>query len=224
MLNSVIPGDLQTAEAISHRGYISFPTGPTCSTYGPLDLVVGSSSNKCANHIGFGLSSYQYNSQLGAELVYRYTGGFYSCGPNQQASPERSCGLTGLPNTAILRDSSRSTTRLLPQTDLLACLVRWCISSPFQSSLRRMRLHSVIYTRRSKRFMLKIPSLCAESLSSLGLSDKFELWQLPPTQSRYYPTLSLLPGLPACAVLFGTNLLSSAFQGRVLRVFGDVGV
>lgn len=104
-------GDLQTSETVIHRGYISFPTGPTCATYGPLDLVVGSSSNKCANHIGFGLSSFQYNSQLGAELVYRYTGGFYACGSDQQiyyktspsnGQPGLSCSLVHLYTVPVI--------------------------------------------------------------------------------------------------------------------------
>ncbi|KAF8954878.1 hypothetical protein BDZ97DRAFT_1915982 [Flammula alnicola] len=63
---------------------LGFPLGPNgCATYGPLGFFPGASSNKCARYDGFQIQSDTENSQLGAQLVYNYVGGFYSCGSGQ---------------------------------------------------------------------------------------------------------------------------------------------
>ncbi|KAH6906052.1 hypothetical protein BKA70DRAFT_451415 [Coprinopsis sp. MPI-PUGE-AT-0042] len=67
------------------RALINTPlTGNGCSTNGQLGTVMGSSSNKCAKYATFGLQSNSENSQLGARLVFDWTGGFYICGTNKE--------------------------------------------------------------------------------------------------------------------------------------------
>ncbi|KAF8162644.1 hypothetical protein B0H34DRAFT_692346 [Crassisporium funariophilum] len=51
-----------------------------CQKYGAFGIVQGSSTNKCASYTTFQIASNSENSQLGAELVFNYLGGFYSCG------------------------------------------------------------------------------------------------------------------------------------------------
>jgi len=50
-----------------------------CTNFGALDFVEGTSTNKCASYSSFQLQSNQQDSQLGAELVFNYVGGFYAC-------------------------------------------------------------------------------------------------------------------------------------------------
>ncbi|KAG8928383.1 hypothetical protein FRC02_006994 [Tulasnella sp. 418] len=51
----------------------------SCSVDGPIKIIPGTSSNKCAKNFNFNLSSYEQNSQLGAKLVFNWAGGFYGC-------------------------------------------------------------------------------------------------------------------------------------------------
>lgn len=55
------------------------PISTGCTTYGGLGFVQGSSSNKCASYSGFQIQSNTQNSQLGAQLVVNFQGGFYEC-------------------------------------------------------------------------------------------------------------------------------------------------
>lgn len=50
-----------------------------CGNFGALQFVQGTSTNKCASYSSFQLQSNQQDSQLGAELVFNYVGGFYAC-------------------------------------------------------------------------------------------------------------------------------------------------
>ncbi|KAG8928382.1 hypothetical protein FRC02_006993 [Tulasnella sp. 418] len=60
--------------------YIDFSlTGTGCTTDGPLKIVPGSSSNKCAQSVDFHIASYDQNAQLGAKLDFNWKGGFYGC-------------------------------------------------------------------------------------------------------------------------------------------------
>ncbi|PPQ97693.1 hypothetical protein CVT26_001876 [Gymnopilus dilepis] len=54
-----------------------------CSADGAIVFLQGSSSNKCAKRQGFQIQSDTENSQLGAQLVFNFVGGFYACGSNQ---------------------------------------------------------------------------------------------------------------------------------------------
>ncbi|KAF9481485.1 hypothetical protein BDN70DRAFT_876275 [Pholiota conissans] len=56
----------------------------SCDTFGALVFVQGGSSNKCAKSSSFQIQSNGQNSQLGAELVFNYVGGFYSCSNGQE--------------------------------------------------------------------------------------------------------------------------------------------
>ncbi|KAF6746923.1 hypothetical protein DFP72DRAFT_921571 [Ephemerocybe angulata] len=56
----------------------------TCATFGQFGTVFGSSSNKCASYSTFGLQSNSENSQLGAHIVFNWTGGFYVCGAQKE--------------------------------------------------------------------------------------------------------------------------------------------
>lgn len=58
------------------------PSSTGCTTYGGLGFVQGSSSNKCASYSGFQIQSNNENSQLGAQLVVNFQGGFYECSGN----------------------------------------------------------------------------------------------------------------------------------------------
>ncbi|KAG8921761.1 hypothetical protein FRC03_003403 [Tulasnella sp. 419] len=61
-------------------GYISgSQIANGCNPDGPLLFVVGSSSNKCAKGNPFAIQSYDQNAQLGAKLVFNWTGSFYAC-------------------------------------------------------------------------------------------------------------------------------------------------
>ncbi|TFK61092.1 hypothetical protein BDN72DRAFT_890235 [Pluteus cervinus] len=71
------PPSPTTVTSRATLGFIPISTG--CSTYGQLGFS-SSSSDKCASYSTFGISSDNENSQLGAQLVYNYVGGFYSCG------------------------------------------------------------------------------------------------------------------------------------------------
>ena len=61
-----------------------------CTAYGALGFTSGSSSNKCVLYNPFTIQSDTENSQLGAELVFDGTGGFYACGSGQDVSVEKS--------------------------------------------------------------------------------------------------------------------------------------
>ena len=56
----------------------------SCDTFGALVFVQGGSTNKCAKYSSFQIQSNGQNSQLGAELVFNYVGGFYSCSSGQE--------------------------------------------------------------------------------------------------------------------------------------------
>ena len=58
------------------------PSSTGCTTYGGLGFVQDSSSNKCASYSGFQIQSNGQNSQLGAQLVVNFQGGFYECSGN----------------------------------------------------------------------------------------------------------------------------------------------
>ena len=58
----------------------------TCAKSGALVFVQGSSTNKCASYSSFQIQSDTQNSQLGAQLVFNYVGGFYSCSNGQEVS------------------------------------------------------------------------------------------------------------------------------------------
>ncbi|CAA7266674.1 unnamed protein product [Cyclocybe aegerita] len=55
-----------------------------CQSFGALVFVQGTSTNKCARYSSFQIQSNAENSQLGAELVFNYVGGFYACGSGQE--------------------------------------------------------------------------------------------------------------------------------------------
>jgi hypothetical protein len=57
-----------------------------CETFGALVFVQGSSTNKCARSTSFQIQSNGQDSQLGAELVFNFVGGFYSCNSGQEVS------------------------------------------------------------------------------------------------------------------------------------------
>ncbi|KAH9475104.1 hypothetical protein JR316_0012215 [Psilocybe cubensis] len=67
--------------SLTYMPLLGSQLGPSgCSTYGQLGFVQGASSNKCARYDGFQIQSNIENSQLGAQLVINYVGGFYACG------------------------------------------------------------------------------------------------------------------------------------------------
>ncbi|KAF8889413.1 hypothetical protein CPB84DRAFT_1447297 [Gymnopilus junonius] len=55
-----------------------------CQKFGALGYSGGSNTNKCASFGGFQLQSNTQDSQLGAQLVFNYVGGFYSCTSGSQ--------------------------------------------------------------------------------------------------------------------------------------------
>ena len=55
------------------------PVGGGCSSYGPLAFVQGKSGNVCAQYESFQIQSDTENSQLGAQLVFNFVGGFFAC-------------------------------------------------------------------------------------------------------------------------------------------------
>ncbi|KAF8884645.1 GPI-anchored small secreted protein [Infundibulicybe gibba] len=55
-------------------------TGNGCTPGGSLIFVQGFGSNKCARSGNFWIHSNEENSQLGANLVQNWVGGFYACG------------------------------------------------------------------------------------------------------------------------------------------------
>uniref|UniRef100_A0A8H7XP81 Uncharacterized protein n=1 Tax=Psilocybe cubensis TaxID=181762 RepID=A0A8H7XP81_PSICU len=57
----------------------TIPAAGGCTNFGALHFVQGTSTNKCASYESFQLQSNQQDSQLGAELVFNFTGGFYVC-------------------------------------------------------------------------------------------------------------------------------------------------
>ncbi|TFK21050.1 hypothetical protein FA15DRAFT_646159 [Coprinopsis marcescibilis] len=63
-----------------------FTNSGRCATFGRVGYLIGgtSSTNKCASYEMFGLRSYEKNAQLGAELVFRWAGGFWSCGDEEE--------------------------------------------------------------------------------------------------------------------------------------------
>ena len=63
----------------------AIPTSGGCSTYGQLGFT-SSSSDKCSLRNTFGIQSDTENSQLGAQLVFNYVGGFYACGSGLDVS------------------------------------------------------------------------------------------------------------------------------------------
>jgi hypothetical protein len=58
-----------------------------CQKFGALAFIQGTSTNKCASYSSFQIQSTGQNSQLGAELVFNYVGGFYACSSGQEVSP-----------------------------------------------------------------------------------------------------------------------------------------
>ncbi|KAG8950397.1 hypothetical protein FRC03_012895, partial [Tulasnella sp. 419] len=54
-------------------------TSTGCNPDGQLYFLIGGSSNKCARANPFAIQSYDQNAQLGAKLVFNWTGGFYAC-------------------------------------------------------------------------------------------------------------------------------------------------
>lgn len=76
------------------------PAASGCSNFGALQFVQGTSTNKCASYSSFQLQSNQQDSQLGAELVFNFTGGFYACNGGAEVS------LYGLLLWLSLKDSS----------------------------------------------------------------------------------------------------------------------
>ncbi|PPQ97682.1 hypothetical protein CVT26_001865 [Gymnopilus dilepis] len=56
-----------------------------CQKFGALGFLQ-SNTNKCASFGGFQLQSNNLDSQLGAQLVVNYVGGFYSCNGGSQVS------------------------------------------------------------------------------------------------------------------------------------------
>lgn len=58
----------------------------TCAKSGALAFVQGGSTNKCASYSSFQIQSDTQNSQLGAQLVFNYVGGFYLCSNGQEVS------------------------------------------------------------------------------------------------------------------------------------------
>lgn len=59
-------------------------TANGCATFGQLGLIYGGSTNKCASYNTFGLQSNEENSQLGAHLVFNWTGGLHVCGAEKE--------------------------------------------------------------------------------------------------------------------------------------------
>ncbi|KDR71544.1 hypothetical protein GALMADRAFT_213838 [Galerina marginata CBS 339.88] len=55
-----------------------------CQNFGALAFVQGGSTNKCASYSSFQLQSNNQDSQLGAQLVFNYVGGFYACSSGQE--------------------------------------------------------------------------------------------------------------------------------------------
>ncbi|KAF8326938.1 hypothetical protein F5887DRAFT_1084098 [Amanita rubescens] len=55
------------------------PIGVGCTSFGRLEFVQGKSSNKCAQYQSFQIQSDTENSQLGAQLVFNFIGGFFAC-------------------------------------------------------------------------------------------------------------------------------------------------
>ncbi|KAJ3516880.1 hypothetical protein NLJ89_g859 [Agrocybe chaxingu] len=55
-----------------------------CQSFGALVFVQGTSTNKCARCSSFQIQSNAENSQLGAELVFNYVGGFFACGSGEE--------------------------------------------------------------------------------------------------------------------------------------------
>ncbi|KAF8954877.1 hypothetical protein BDZ97DRAFT_1798900 [Flammula alnicola] len=55
-----------------------------CENFGALTFVQGTSTNKCSRYTSFQIQSNNQDSQLGAELVFNYVGGFYACNSGQE--------------------------------------------------------------------------------------------------------------------------------------------
>ncbi|KIJ97811.1 hypothetical protein K443DRAFT_681251 [Laccaria amethystina LaAM-08-1] len=85
--NSTSPkGPSSPTSSPPYRVHLSLsPSSTGCTTYGGLDFVQGTSTNKCASYSGFQIQSNTENSQLGAQLVVNFEGGFYVCSGNTVA-------------------------------------------------------------------------------------------------------------------------------------------
>lgn len=65
-----------------YKVYYNSVPASDCTTFGQLSFIQGSTTNKCAQFTGFELQSDSENSQLGAQLVVNFVGGFYACAGN----------------------------------------------------------------------------------------------------------------------------------------------
>ncbi|KIJ97823.1 hypothetical protein K443DRAFT_681256 [Laccaria amethystina LaAM-08-1] len=66
-----------------YRVFINSVPEPDCTPSGQLSFTQsGSTTNKCAQFSGFQIQSDTQNSQLGAQLVVNFQGGFYACQGN----------------------------------------------------------------------------------------------------------------------------------------------
>jgi hypothetical protein len=64
-----------------------YPHANGCQRFGARAFVRGTSTNKYASYSSFQIQSNGQNSQLGAELVFNYVGGFYACSSGQEVGP-----------------------------------------------------------------------------------------------------------------------------------------
>ena len=77
---------LDSTQSSTVRGNIgAIPVSSGCSTYGQLGFSASSSDN-CAVFDTFNIQSNAEDSQLGAQLVFNFAGGFYACGSGQDVS------------------------------------------------------------------------------------------------------------------------------------------
>jgi len=78
------------ASGTTYRPYVNSIQGASgCSAGGAFGFVQGTSTNKCTQYTSFQIQSDQENSQLGANLVFNYVGGFYACGSGQNVFYEK---------------------------------------------------------------------------------------------------------------------------------------